>query len=90
MNVLRHPATYTPHPVSAVASGAEPPHDGGMDGIEQRLRAVEQDVAAIKSSMATKADVTEIYKAINAQTWRLLGALIALAAVVVASAKFIH
>lgn len=90
MNVLKHPATYTPHLASTVASGDEPPHDGGMDGFDRRLRAVEQDVAAIKASMATKADITDLYKAINGQTWKIISALIALAAVVVASAKFIR
>ena len=90
MNVIRHPATYTPHLAPGLASGGEPPHDGGMDQFDQRLRAVEQDVAAIKASVATKADIADLYKAINGQTWKIISALIALAAVVVASAKFIH
>lgn len=39
MNVLRHPATYTPHSAPSLVSGGEPPHDGGMEARVAKLEA---------------------------------------------------
>lgn len=77
-----------------LAPGGEPPHDGGMDGFDNRLKTVEQDVAVIKATMATKADVQtlrgDLLSAVNAQTWKILGLLVALVGAAIAIAKFVH
>jgi hypothetical protein len=60
------------------------PEDGRMeermDRVEQRLAALERDVAVIRSNYVTKEDlysqnaklIEETYRAINSQTWRLV------------------
>lgn len=68
MNVVKHPAVYTPPPAGGpLAPGGEPPHDGGMDDLYRRVGALEghvgglrTDVAAIKerlNHMPTKHDL---------------------------------
>lgn len=94
-NILHRRGSEWPgSPVARQLSGGD---DGGMDGIEQRLRAVEVGVAklderasSIQQNMATKADLVEVYKSINGLTWKLVGAVAAIVAVATAIAKFIH
>lgn len=79
---------------TTLASGGEPPHDGGMDEFDHRLKVVEQDVAVVKATMATKADVQalrgDLLGAINAQTWKILGLIVAMVGAAIAIAKFVH
>ncbi|ERS88844.1 hypothetical protein [Halomonas sp. PBN3] len=59
------------------------PLDGGGEppDMEQRLRHLEQEVHTIRETMATRQDLageagslrTELYKALNAQTWKIIG-----------------
>lgn len=78
----------------ALAGSGEPPHDGGMDGFDQRLKTVEQDVAVIKATMATKADVLALKVDVAALETRLIkwfvGTAVVLAGIAFTAAKFIH
>jgi hypothetical protein len=60
----------------------------------ERLASLEKDVAVIKSNYATKEDVrglaVELHKALNNQTWKVLGAGAALTAVVYFIVKNVH
>jgi hypothetical protein len=72
---------------ASVDTGGGPPHDGDMETrvkkledlaekTVERLAALEQDVAVIKSNYATKADIAALGAAmhsdINSQTWKLI------------------
>lgn len=87
--------------ITPLAHGGEPPHDGGMDTLEPRVRALEERAATIDErtkqmalQMATKADLAnlraDLVTAINAQTWKILGLLVALVGASIAIAKFVH
>ncbi|MBB3189218.1 hypothetical protein [Halomonas cerina] len=59
------------------------PLDGGGEppDMEQRLRSLEQEVHVIRETMATRED---LHKELNAQTWKMVTALIASMAVMTA------
>ena len=52
------------HHLRPLDGGGEPPD------MEQRLRHLEQEVHVIRETMATK---SELYQALNAQTWKIIG-----------------
>mgnify|MGYP003584842272 CR=1 FL=1 len=69
----------------------EPPDNGEMQAriakleslaekTSERLGAIEKDVSIIKSNYATKEDLAllkaDVYKAMNEQTWKIIGAMI--------------
>ena len=71
--------------------GGEPPDNGDMEArvakleslaekTSERLAAIEKDVSVIKSNYATKEDLAllkaDVYKAMNEQTWKIIGAMI--------------
>ena len=71
-----------------LAHGGEPPHDGDMEARIARLEDAMIDsrerlarIEATLPSLATKADIkdlsSEVYRSMNAQTWRMLGAFAA-------------
>jgi hypothetical protein len=75
--------------------GGDPPHN---DLMEARIKALEdfagqakERLARIEATMATKEDVTnlraEMHKALNEQTWKIIGAFALLASVVFWIAK---
>lgn len=56
----------------------DPPRRGGDDdGMEERLRNLERDVAVIKSNYATKEDLQALgrtfEKSLSEQTWKIIG-----------------
>ncbi|MGJ8514515.1 hypothetical protein [Carnimonas bestiolae] len=46
-----------------------------VDTLELTIQDLSADVAAIKSSHATKHDLVSVYQAINSQTWKLITAM---------------
>lgn len=84
MNVLKHPATYTPHPAPTLAGGSEPPHDGGMEARVAKLEAgmehVVRDLADVKADLRafrteTSANFRWLLGAMSAAFIILLGAI---------------
>ena len=65
----------------------------GMDGMTE-LRAevgeLKVDMAAIKATLPTLCTQAELHKEFNLQTWRIIGAVLACAGLVVAGIKFLH
>jgi len=91
---------YKPPPGS-LASGGDGPHDGDMEArvarLEETMSDVRERLARIETRVdatATKADLSDLkadlMSAINAQTWRILGLLVALVGAAIAIAKFVH
>ncbi len=69
---------------SQVASGGDPPDNGGMEiriaklesiaeKTGERLASLERDIAIIRSNYATRED---LHKAINDQTWKIIGTMV--------------
>ncbi|EQB4715460.1 hypothetical protein QU819_01530 [Enterobacter roggenkampii] len=74
--------------------------DGGGDDVLQRVKDLEAkvatlvtDVAIIKDKLATKEDIqsvkTELHKELNAQTWKIIAALVITVLLAVFSKYFI-
>jgi len=74
--------------------------DGGGDDMLQRVKELEgkvatlvTDVAIIKDKLATKEDIqsvkTELHKELNAQTWKIITALVITVLIAVFSRYFI-
>lgn len=71
--------------LASIASGGG---GGDNNAMEARVRALEQNMTDVRERLAriemrleqtaTKSDLVDVYKAINAQTWRLIGAVTAL------------
>lgn len=81
--------------------GRNPPYDDGMEArvakLEETMTDVRERLARIETRLeatATREDLnktaTDLFKAMNAQTWRIIGAVAALTAAVYFLAKNIH
>ena len=74
-----------------------PPEDEGMEArllkVEERLAAVERDVAVIRSNYVTREDLqalqVALFKELNAQTWRLVTFVCGFGTALVAATYFI-
>lgn len=69
-----------------IHNGGQPPYDGGM---EARLAKLE----AVAPTLSTKEDLlrleVKLHQEINAQTWRIIGAMITFGGLLVATTFFI-
>lgn len=81
-------------PIHHIDTSGRGPDDPGM---EQRVRELEKAVARIDGilpTLATKADLAdlraEVFKAINAQTWKLIASAAGLVAIVFYIARNVH
>lgn len=82
---------------SSLDSPGDRPEDDSMDGwrskVEERLGALERDVAVIRSNYVTKADLqaleAKILKGMNVQTWRFVTFVTGVAALLVSATYFI-
>ncbi len=77
MNVVKHPAVYTPPPAGGpLAPGGEPPHDSDMEArvsrLEEHVGKLREDVATIKERLSHTAT----------KTWVLGGVVAVLVAVI--------
>lgn len=78
-------------------SDNQQPEDGDMEArlikVEERLAAVERDVAVIRSNYVTREDLqalqVALFKELNAQTWRLVTFVCGFGTALVAATYFI-
>lgn len=74
---------------SAVDTRGKGPDDPDMD-LHERVAKVE----AVLPTLATKSDLadlkTDLFKALSDQTWKIIGAALSSAAILLAGIKFLH